>query len=221
MMFSVTSKMDPEETFRGSMYKSYGENKCNMLPKDEYIKTIGELLEATQEPKKLPRQFYVLTKYELLQCGDVQKLIRKKPHQEHPLYFAIIDETFDIIKRAHIATGHGGRDKMIKEINKKYAMCIECQRKQKQTTTKGIVVKSILSKDFSSRAHVDLIMQSMCQDQHKWIMVYQDHFIKFCITYKRPSEVAYKLLDIYLLLGAPSILQRDSGSKSTAQADVA
>ncbi|XP_041357862.1 KRAB-A domain-containing protein 2-like [Gigantopelta aegis] len=224
--------MDLEETFRHSLYTSYGENKCILLPKDEYIKTVGELLEATQAPKKSPRQFYLLKKYELLQCGDVQKLIRKNPNQEHPLYFATIEETFDIIKRAHIATGHGGQDKMIKEINKKYAnitqdaitlfksMCIECQRKRKRTTTKGIVVKPILSKDFSSRAQVDLIdMQSMCQGQHKWIMVYQDHLTKFCILHplKHASEVAYQLLDIYLLLGAPSILQSDNGSEFTAQ----
>ncbi|XP_041357602.1 KRAB-A domain-containing protein 2-like [Gigantopelta aegis] len=224
--------MDLEETFRRSLYTSYGENKCILLPKDEYIKTVGELLEATQAPKKSPRKFYLLKKYELLQCGDVQKLIRKKLNQEHPLYFATIDKTFDIIKCAHIASGHGGQDKMIKEINKNYAnitqdaiilfksMCIECQRKRKQTATKGIVVKPILSKDFSSRAQVDLIdMQSKCQGQHKWIMVYQDHLTKFCILrpLKRASEVAYQLLDIYLLLGSPSILQSDNGSEFTAQ----
>ncbi|XP_041357785.1 KRAB-A domain-containing protein 2-like [Gigantopelta aegis] len=52
-------------------------------------------------------------------------------------------------------------------------------------------------------------------------MVYQDHLTKFCIlrplTSKRASEVAYQLLDIYLLLGSPSILQSDNGSEFTAQ----
>ena len=72
-----------------------------------------------------------------------------------------------------------------------------------------------------SRAQVDLIdMQSMCQDQHK-IMVYQNHLTKFCIlrplTSKRAPEIAYQLLDIYLLLGAPSILQSDNRSEFTAQ----
>ena len=86
---------------------------------------------------------------------------RKKPNQKHPLYFATIEETFDITKGAHIATDHVVRDKMIKEINKTYAnithdaitlfksMCIECQIKRKRTTTKGIV-KPILSKDSST-----------------------------------------------------------------------
>ena len=69
---------------------------CFLLPKKEYIKTVGELLEATQAPKKSPHQFYLLKKYELLQCGDVHKIIRKNPNQEHPLKFATIEETFDI-----------------------------------------------------------------------------------------------------------------------------
>ena len=51
--------------------------------------------------------------------------------------------------------------------------------------------------------------------------MYQDHLTKFCIlrpfTSKRASEVAYQLLDIYLLLGAFSILQSDNRSEFTAQ----
>jgi hypothetical protein len=37
------------------------------------------------------------------------------------LYYVHIEETFDVIKRAHIATGHGARDRMLKELGKKYA----------------------------------------------------------------------------------------------------
>ena len=49
------TKMDVEETFRRSLYTSYGENKCILLPKEEYIKTVGESLEATLAHKKSPR----------------------------------------------------------------------------------------------------------------------------------------------------------------------
>ncbi|KAK4293673.1 hypothetical protein Pmani_033644 [Petrolisthes manimaculis] len=55
----------------------------------------------------------------------------------------------------------------------------------------------------------------------KWIMVYQDHLTKFCIlralTSKRAAEVAFHLLDIFLLFGAPVILQSDNGSEFTSQ----
>ena len=52
-------------------------------------------------------------------------------------------------------------------------------------------------------------------------MVYQDHLTKFCIlraiSSKRAVEVAHQLMDIFLLLGAPAILQSDNGSEFTSQ----
>ncbi|XP_044745145.1 uncharacterized protein LOC123307008 [Coccinella septempunctata] len=63
---------------------------------------------------------------------------------------------------------------------------------------------------------VDLIdMQSQADDQYKFILVYQDHLTKFIqlrpLKSKRAEEVAYVLLDIFSIFGAPSILQSDNG----------
>ena len=46
-------------------------------------------------------------RHEILQCGDVEKLIKKyaKP-DDTPLYYVTTEGTFDVIKRAHIATDH-------------------------------------------------------------------------------------------------------------------
>ena len=64
--------------------------------------------------------------------------------------------------------GHGGRDKMMKHLGIKYAnitreavelfksFCSVCQQKRKRPTTKGVVVKPILSRDFGSRSQVIL-----------------------------------------------------------------
>jgi transposase InsO family protein len=124
---------------------------------------------------------------------------------------------------------------MLKELQKKYAniptkavelfksLCQECQKKRKRPMTKGVVVRPILTKEFSSRGQVDLIdMQSMPSGSNKkWILVYQDHLTKFCIlralTSKRAAEVAFHLLDIFLLFGAPVVLQSDNGSEFTSQ----
>ena len=170
-----------------------------------------------------------------MQCGDVEKLIKfRKDPDESPLYYVSIEDTFDIIQRAHIATGHGGRDRMHKEITRKYAnitiwtlgifksFCLECQKKKKKPKATGIVVRPILSEDFLSRGQVDLIdMQSMPANGHKWIMVYQDHLTKFCVlralSSKRAAGVAIELLDIFLLFGAPAILQSDNGYEFTAE----
>jgi len=169
-----------------------------------------------------------------MQCGDLEKLVRKPDSSTTDvLYYVHLDDMYDIIKRAHISCGHGGRDKMMKAISTKYAnitrevlelyksLCMECAKKRKRATTKGVVVKPILTSDYGSRGQVDLIdMQSMKHGDKKWIMVYQDHFTKFCIlrplASKRAAEVAYQLTDIFLTIGAPSILQSDNGAEFTA-----
>ena len=120
-------------------------------------------------------------RYEIVQCGDVEKLIKKreKPDDE-PIYYVTIEDTYDTIKRAHLATGHGGRDRMIKELSKKYAN----------------ITREALDR-----------FKSFCQECQK----------KRKLTSKRAAEVAHQLLDIFLLMDAPSILQSDNGSEFTAE----
>ena len=174
-----------------------------------------------------------------MKLGDLTKLIRKRKTDNDDIkYFVSIEEIYDIIKKARLALNHAGRDKMEKEINRKYAnitlncinlyksLCEECQLRRKHSS-KGVVVKPIVSKDFNSRGQVDLVdMQSMPDGNYRFIMNYQDHLTKFCIievlSSKRTAEVAYKiLLDIVLVFGAPPppphILQSDHGREFTAE----
>ncbi|XP_063587880.1 KRAB-A domain-containing protein 2-like [Penaeus indicus] len=169
---------------------------------------------------------------EVLQCRDIEKLIKKrKSVDESPVYYLTID---DIIKRAHIATGNGGRETMNCNLGAKYAnitkealklfksYCITCQEKRKRNKTAGVVAKSLLSSEFNSRGQIDLVdMQSLPQAQFKWLMVYRCHLTKFVIprtlTIKRDAEVAFQLLDIFLLFGAPAILPSGNGSEFTAK----
>ncbi|XP_068204787.1 KRAB-A domain-containing protein 2-like [Palaemon carinicauda] len=98
------------------------------------------------------------------------------------------------------------------------SLCLECQKKRKRPMTKGVVVKPILSTEFSSRGQVDLIdMQSMSCRTFKWIMVYQDHLTKLCVLRPLTSKRATEVADIYLLLDATEILQPDNDSEFTAQ----
>ena len=89
------------------------------------------------------------------------------------LYYVSIEETFDVIKRAHIATGHDGRDRMVKHLAEKYASitkdalklfksyCEVCQEKIKRPVATGVVVRPIKSNEFNSRGQVELVdMQS-------------------------------------------------------------
>ena len=92
------------------------------------------------------KRFFFITsvfRYEVLLYGDVENLIKRRSNPEQqPMYYVSIEDTYDVIKRAHIATGHGDRDRMVKEISKKYvnvtrdaielfkSYCYECQKKQ-------------------------------------------------------------------------------------------
>ncbi|GFN83810.1 KRAB-A domain-containing protein 2 [Plakobranchus ocellatus] len=84
-------------------------------------------------------------------------------------------------------------------------------KETKRSMTKYVVVRPILSKEFSSRGQVDLIdMQSMPSGSNK---------NKSWCTSKRAAEVAFHLLDILFLFDSPVIFQSDNGYELTSQAN--
>lgn len=100
-------------------------------------------------------------RYEVLQCGGVEKLIKKRKNKdEAPVYYVSIEDTYNVVKKAHLATAHGGRDRMLKKLSAQYANitretvelfkshCPECQEKQKW---KGVIINPILACEYPSR----------------------------------------------------------------------
>ncbi|XP_068234280.1 KRAB-A domain-containing protein 2-like [Palaemon carinicauda] len=165
-----------ELKFREELFSRYEKCSKYLIPKDAYFQMIENIHRASERKiTKSHYEYYLMSKYEVLQCGDVEKIIKKRQTlDETPVYYVSIEDTFDIVKRAHVATGHCGRDRMTKELQVKYdniqrdtielfkLLCLECQKKRKRPMTKGVVVKPIPSTEFSSRGQVDLIdMQSM------------------------------------------------------------
>ena len=79
--------------------------------------------------------------------------MRKSP-EDHPVYYAIIEDTYDIISKAHITSGHGGCERMLKHFGQKYAnittdvvelfksYLVVCQEKRKCPKTTVVVVYS-------------------------------------------------------------------------------
>ena len=145
-------------------------------------------------------------------------------------YYVHTDDLFRELSTIHKRTGHGGRDRMMKEVRQNFknvgrtdvtdfvAGCESCEKKR-SNVRKGIVVKPILSSRMNSRAQIDLIdMQSHPDDGHRFICVYQDHLTKFVVLKalktKTAAEVAYHLLDVFTLFGTPCILQSDNGRVS-------
>lgn len=88
-------------------------------------------------------------------------------------------------------------------------------KKRKSLLKKELIVKSILGKEFNLKCQTDLIdMQLQANGGFKFIMIYQDHITKFMQLRPLKSKralIAYHLVDIFKIFGAPNILQSDDG----------
>ena len=94
--------MNVELEFREALFQRYSRHKKHLITKEVYYKTIEYLKTAVRTPTTKSRH-----QYEVLQCGNDNKLIKKRQSPEdRPVYYATIEDTFDIISKAHTATGH-------------------------------------------------------------------------------------------------------------------
>ena len=67
-----------ENKFRSELYKKYEECKKILIPKEQYFKMIEDIIEtALTTSSKSRREYYLLSNYEILRCGDIEKLIKK------------------------------------------------------------------------------------------------------------------------------------------------
>jgi uncharacterized protein YqgV (UPF0045/DUF77 family) len=85
-----------------------------------------------------------LKRYDVLNIGGEEKLtVPLSAEKTEILYYVTFDELFNVIHEAHIAVGHGGSNRMTKDLNRKYRnvtvqsivmylrLCEPCQKKQK------------------------------------------------------------------------------------------
>ncbi|CAG2195881.1 unnamed protein product [Mytilus edulis] len=138
--------------------------KCKIWTRNKYNDIVNLMTKEPSKEDKTPAYYYLLTKYEILQCGDIQKIIRKRSSSDDDIkYYACLEDMYNIVYKIHIATGHGGRDKMIKEANRKYAnvsteavelfkeLCEECQLKKRKIANEFSVISAVLSPDIESK----------------------------------------------------------------------
>ncbi|XP_022162759.1 KRAB-A domain-containing protein 2-like [Myzus persicae] len=222
-----------ENKFRAEIDKIISSKKRDdnifYFSSEEYnnkIQKIKELKIGTL--KKTVTNNRLIRKYDVVSIGGKEKLIKPIVDNESDvLYYVTVDELFEVIHTAHLAVGHGGRNRMMAVLKTKYCnvtteavmaylgLCSNCQVKQ-SNPKRGLVTKPILHSAFNSRAQIDLIdMQSQNYNNYRYIMNYQDHLTKFVILKplktKRAEEIALNLIDIYTIFGAPAILHSDNG----------
>jgi len=119
------------------------------LTSERYSSLLNEVKVAKSVKGKQTVHYRRLKCYDILNIGGEEKLtVPLSAEKTEILYYVTFDELFNVI-HAHIAVGHGGRTRMIKELNRKYKnvtvesvityfrLCEPCQKKQK-TLKKGI-----------------------------------------------------------------------------------
>ena len=162
---------------------------------------------------------------ESMNVGEVEEWrLRKKGSNKIVIP---IEAYYNVIKKKHEDLGHAGRNILGKELHTIYAnigyrevmmfleFCEQCQLKARKKK-KGIITNPILENEFNCRCQVDLIdVQTRPDNDFKFILNYQDHFTKYLrlkpLKSKTVNEVAENLLEIFMDLGTPDILQSDNG----------
>lgn len=189
------------------------------------------ILILTNDPTviKNRRYYHVQEKFELIEVAGVRRVRRKRDQG----IMAIVENFPDIIRDMHVASGHKGETKTHKKILEHYsnipmaavkkyiANCERCAEKSTKKSTRGVVVRPILSSSLNERGQVDLVdFQSLPDEDYKFILHYKEHLTKFSffrpLKCKKASEVAMELLHIFLTFGAPHVLQSDNGREFTA-----
>ncbi|XP_012382176.2 KRAB-A domain-containing protein 2 [Dasypus novemcinctus] len=211
--------------------KSYN---SKVFSKEKYFQTIKEVKEAKEKGKKSSRDYRRAAKYDVISVQGTEKLI-ETTHRERDRvrYYVHKEELFDILHDTHLKIGHGGRTRMLKELQGKYGnvtkevivlyltLCKQCHQKN-PVPKRGLTPKPGTFKDLDSRCQVEVLdMQSNADGEFKFILYYQDHLTKFIILRplkaKQAHEVVSILLDIFTILGTPSVLESDSGVEFTNQ----
>ena len=84
----VSMELSVEDTFKNELYKKYESLKKVLIPKPEYFLLINELKHLNEQSSVKSHQgYYLLPKYEIPQCGAVEKLIRCRKSNDDPIQY--------------------------------------------------------------------------------------------------------------------------------------
>jgi hypothetical protein len=209
--------------------KSYN---SKIFSKEKYFKLLKEVKEGKKKKKKSVRDYRRAAKYDVISVQGTEKLIKATHGEQAGIrYYVYKEELFDILHNTHLSMGHGGQTRMLTELKRRYGnvtrevivlyltLCKNCPQKN-PLFRRGLAPSPMTFKN--SRCQVEILdMQSNSDGKFKFILYYQDHLTKFIILRplkaKQAREVVNVLLDIFTILGTPSMLDSDSGIEFTNQ----
>jgi hypothetical protein len=150
------------------------------------------------------------------------------------------EEVFDCIDEWHQSNGHMGQERILGHCKEKYfnitlqeiikyyyKMCPVCMKKNPVTQPARGSRKPIRSLHFRDRFQIDLI--DFCKLRKRdlfgvfmcWVLVIKDHatgVVYLCaLPTKHPNLVAYKMHEIFGIIGFPKIFHTDNGKEFAAK----
>lgn len=104
---------------------------------------IEETKNAKKAEKKASRDYWLLKHYDVITVGQKDKLIFPvyATTNNNIIYYVADTELFQVLHDAHQSMGHGGRERMLKELSSRYKnitrhdvepflqLCEPCQQK--------------------------------------------------------------------------------------------
>jgi hypothetical protein len=202
---------------------------------DELVLLIkGEKKSKSSSDYKLKCDYAIVTfgeaHYSVVRWKDV--LDKEEVDLGQLPHYCCYEDLFDAIYKCHVdQEGHSGIRKTEAAVKRHYvnisramvdkfiaACCCQLDRKH---PAKPDDIKPIISSRFNSRGQVDLINMTAYPDgEMRWILHYQDHHDKMSYLRAMPNKEAktgvLELLPLFLMQGAPVILQSDNGREFVA-----
>jgi len=203
--------------------------ECSEWTTEKQEKAV-RILKGEWVGEKDRKYYHTLSKFKLVEFAGVTRVQRKKDGK----LMATVDTFHTIIKDIHESIQHKGETKTHKKVQEVYSNipmsavkkvivnCVRCVEKCKKKSVRSVVVRPITSSALNDRGQVDLIDYRTEPDgEYKWVLHYKEHLTKFSILrplqFKKAALVARELLQIFLLLGAPHVLQSDNGREFCAE----
>ena len=97
-------------------------SSSSFLNRERYQLLIQEISQLKRgDRKKEPKDYQLLKRYDVVQIGNTVKFIYPVAERSSLIkYYVEKEDIFDVMHDAHLAIGHGGRSRMIKETQTKY-----------------------------------------------------------------------------------------------------
>nr|CAG8617601.1 2599_t:CDS:10 [Entrophospora candida] len=199
----------------------------NFLTLSSFEETIQEWLSFSTDSSY---RYSVRNHYLLQKIGDSYVVLKKSTscgNGDKPLL--VKEDLYKVFCEAHLENNHGGQSQTWKNIKKNWdgvkqdlieqlvKKCTTCASRR-NSVKPNLAAKPILASGFMSRLQVDLVDFSSQEDNgHKYVLHAKDHFTRFSWGYpmktKSSKEVANHLFDLFMIFGAPTILQSDNGKE--------